>query len=161
MPLSFSRMGATTYDSLPSSTRNVGSILKSILSGVPTSGRAIMRSSLGARREPFRLSGPNGGIFYSPTFGNNIFADRLNGRFVSHTSTAHHPKIRRRVIPHVGHLGTREGAATGHQINPLVAHDIILSRLPPDSSDRARDAFSPQRPVHASNSEQPGRTVRH
>jgi hypothetical protein len=68
------------------------------------------------------LSAPKGGIFHSASFGNDIFADRLNGRFVSHTSAAHRPEIRRRVIPHIRHLGAREGAAMGHQINPVVAH---------------------------------------
>jgi hypothetical protein len=74
---------------------------------------------------------PNGGIFYFLTLGNNILADRLHGRFVSHTSAAHRLEIRRRVIPTIRHLGTRERTATCHQLNPLVAHDIILSRLPP------------------------------
>jgi hypothetical protein len=87
------------------------------------------------------LSAPKGGIFYFPTFGNNIFANRLNGRFVSYTSTAHRPKIRRRVIPHIRHLGTPEGAATGDQVNPLVAHNIILSRLPPRTAATAPGRF--------------------
>jgi hypothetical protein len=69
---------------------------------------------------------PNGGIFYFLTLGNNILADRLDGRFVPHTSAAHRPEIRRRVIPTIRHLGTGEPAATDHQINPLVAHEPNL-----------------------------------
>ena len=38
---------------------------------------------------------PNGGIFYFLTLDNNILANRLNGRFVNHTSAAHRPEIGR------------------------------------------------------------------
>jgi hypothetical protein len=38
------------------------------------------------------------------------------------------------VILTIGHLGTGKPAATDHQINPPVAHNVILSRLPPRNS---------------------------
>src|SRR6478736_4564737 len=71
-----------------------------------------------------------------------MLADRLHGRFVSHTSAAHRLEIRRRVIPTIRHLGTRERAATCHQLNPLVAHYITLSHLSPRMRRPRRDAFS-------------------
>jgi hypothetical protein len=79
----------------------------------------------------------NSGIFYFLTLGNNILADSLDGRFVPHTSAAHRPEIRWRVIPTIRHLGRGEPAATDHHINPLVAHKPNLSPHRAESDFRA------------------------
>jgi hypothetical protein len=73
---------------------------------------------------------PKPGIFYYHTLGNNAFSNRLDRRFVHDASAAHCREIRRRVIPTIRHLGTRERAAMHHQINPLAAHEanVITTR---------------------------------
>ena len=72
-------------------------------------------------------SGPNRGIFCFHAIGDNVLTDSLNGRFIHDTSVAHSVETRRRLIPLKSDLGTRDGAAMHHQINPLAAHVVILS----------------------------------
>jgi hypothetical protein len=74
-----------------------------------------------------RPSGPKRGVLCFHALGDNVFADSLNSRFIHSTCAAHRVEIRPRLITFKFDLGTRDGAAMHHQINPLVAHIAILS----------------------------------
>ena len=75
-------------------------------------------------------SGPKRGIFCFHAIGDNVLTDSLNGRFIHDTSVAHSVETRRRLIPLKSDLGTRDGAAMHHQINPLAAHIVIFITSP-------------------------------
>jgi hypothetical protein len=74
-------------------------------------------------------SGPKRDIFDFHAVDDNVFADSFNSRFIHDTSVTHGVEIRPRFIPFKSDLGTCDGAATNHQINPLAAHKVILSSL--------------------------------